>query len=148
MKEPSLHFHSPQIILDEIFHLTKCQNQYHISANPFITPTLLSAHICLICLSLTIPPSSPYLAIRSPSVHTLWHISSVIFPFSPPYAKKGICIPESGWQGTLISSEGLWKGSDSAWKGDSKGKLGDISWQSSERGLTRQRLAANQPRLW
>lgn len=71
----------------------------------------------------------------------------VIYLFSPRYAKKTICIPQSGWQGALISPEGLWKGSDSAWKEDSKGNLGDISChvnrRSSERRLTAQLSAAD-----
>lgn len=106
----------------------------------------LSVHISLMCIDIC-----PFLPLPRYEVHTrapppLWHISSVIFPSSPPYAKKGICIPESGWQATVISSEGLWNFSDSAWKGDSKGKLCDMSWnvnrQHSARRLTRQLLAA------
>lgn len=130
----------------EIFYTTKHSNQYHFSAQPFITPSPLSSHICLclrvhismivhICLCPFLSYSLPY-GLHSCTLSSLTHFLHVIFAFSPPYAKKGICIPEPGWQGALISSEALWKASDSAWKGDSKGNLGDIAWhvnrQSSE----------------
>lgn len=59
----------------------------------------------------------------------------------------GICIPESGWQGMLISSDGLLKSLRLY-----KDNPGDISWhvgrQGSERGLTRQLLVANPSPFW
>lgn len=136
-----LYFQSLEITPAEILYLTRSQNQYHIPAKPFVTATSHIIHTELV----SVGPASP----TSPrhKVSPLWHISYVIYLFSPRYAKKKICIPQSGWQGVLISPEGLWKGSDSAWKEDSKGNLCDISCHvnrhSSEQRLTAQLLAAN-----